>query len=583
MKRTVTSVSDGSRWFRFGGLALVLIMSTATGLLAVEPDAFRARREAQEKARKLAGQLVSGVLDIQIRQLRENGLSELPVYQDIVKMRSNIDRMVEGDMQEVIDLLVKAQVGAEAERLQAFTAARDKTRDLVVRLMAERQKLYRRMQIAKMAAEVRALIQLQARVERVTSGLEELAIRDRERQLLDNVEGQRDVRALYFRLVETLADIGEWGGQSALAATEGLRLLEVASVTDHLRDAGQALGDSQFTQASKSQLAVIKGLEALLERIEEARGLVTSDREAALELVRDLIRKQEELRDQTRESNEPQAQANDFVTQQTEVNQQLEDLAQQLDEFEETQALLDQAQEAGEDAESDLFEGKKDDAVLDQSKVIGSLAQIAEQLESNAPSAPSDKSAAELAEDVQQLEQLADELDEVATQQKAVVEQAKDDAGKAKQMQEEVAKTLAEKTQEQEVSPVIEAAIAEAKENAQQATEKLQDAAKQAQPEPQKESQQAAEETQQAIERAKAAVEAELADTKRKQLAVEIGELARAAEVLERTAAEQKQIANEIAQTGEDDEPAAEPAGTDQTEPAQDDTDMPQGSDDKGS
>ena len=160
MKRTVTSVSDGSRWFRFGGLALVLIMSTATGLLAVEPDAFRARREAQEKARKLAGQLVSGVLDIQIRQLRENGLSELPVYQDIVKMRSNIDRMVEGDMQEVIDLLVKAQVGAEAERLQAFTAARDKTRDLVVRLMAERQKLYRRMQIAKMAAEVRALIQL---------------------------------------------------------------------------------------------------------------------------------------------------------------------------------------------------------------------------------------------------------------------------------------------------------------------------------------------------------------------------------------------------------------------------------------
>ena len=46
------------------------------------------------------------------------------------------------------------------------------------------------------------------------------------------------------------------------------------------------------------------------------------------------------------------------------------------------------------------------------------------------------------------------------------------------------------------------------------------------------------------LRQAVAEVKAELADTKRRQLAVEVGELARAAEALERAAAAEREIAS---------------------------------------
>src|SRR5262245_9602938 len=55
----------------------------ATSVLAVEADNIRRKQLAQEKARLLATELVSGVLDIQLTQLEENGLVKLPIYGDI--------------------------------------------------------------------------------------------------------------------------------------------------------------------------------------------------------------------------------------------------------------------------------------------------------------------------------------------------------------------------------------------------------------------------------------------------------------------------------------------------------------------
>ncbi len=50
-------------------------------------------------------------------------------------------------------------------------------------------------------------------------------------------------------------------------------------------------------------------------------------------------------------------------------------------------------------------------------------------------------------------------------------------------------------------------------------------------------------EARESLDRAAAEIAAAINDTKRKQLAVEIGELARAAEALERAAAAEKQVA----------------------------------------
>ena len=134
-------------------MVLCLLIAAAA---AADGDAFRRKQQAQEKARGLAGELVSAVLDIQLRQLEENGLKGLPIYRDIASMKGNIGELIKDEMEEIVQLLVEAQEGTQAERLAKFNAARGKIREVVVQLMAERQKLYRRMQIAKLAAEVRA-------------------------------------------------------------------------------------------------------------------------------------------------------------------------------------------------------------------------------------------------------------------------------------------------------------------------------------------------------------------------------------------------------------------------------------------
>ena len=76
-------------------------LSVCVGIcaLAAEDAApLRQRQQAQEKARALAGELISAVLDVQLRQLAENGLSELPIYRDIASMKGNIAGLVDAEM-----------------------------------------------------------------------------------------------------------------------------------------------------------------------------------------------------------------------------------------------------------------------------------------------------------------------------------------------------------------------------------------------------------------------------------------------------------------------------------------------------
>ena len=89
---------------------------------AIESDALKKKQLQQQNARALARDLVSGVLEIQLRQLKENGLEEREIYKQIASMHENIDKLVEAEMQEVVALLVKAQEGTREERIERFGA-----------------------------------------------------------------------------------------------------------------------------------------------------------------------------------------------------------------------------------------------------------------------------------------------------------------------------------------------------------------------------------------------------------------------------------------------------------------------------
>ena len=215
--------------FLLGALALppaYLATSQAAEATPAAGDSFRRKQQAQEKARALAGELVAGVLDIQIRQLEENGLKSLSIYKDIAAMKGHVHELMKGEMEQVVHLLVLAQEGPQKDRIDNFNKARGKIREIVVQLMAERQKLYRRMQIAKLAAEVRQLIALETKTRNITAALNEQKPTERERQALLTIEDQADVNKLYYQLVASLTDVSTWGGQIGAGASDGIRILK---------------------------------------------------------------------------------------------------------------------------------------------------------------------------------------------------------------------------------------------------------------------------------------------------------------------------------------------------------------------
>ncbi|HZN36335.1 MAG TPA: hypothetical protein VFB80_21045, partial [Pirellulaceae bacterium] len=265
-----------------------------------EGSVFRRKQQAQEKARALAGELVNAVLDIQLRQLAENGLAERAIYKDIASMKGNIGELMKDDMEAIVQLLVQAQEGKQEQRLAKFNEARGKIREVVVQLMAERQKLYRRMQIAKLAAQVRELIAIQTKTRTVTRSLPERKLEERERLTLTTIEDQADVQKLFYQLVATLEDVATWGGQVGAGASDGLRIVKAAQVDQELKRAGATLAKADIPQATDAQTKVIAGLKRLLEKLEETQGLIESDREAAIRMVREMMKKQEQVREQTK-------------------------------------------------------------------------------------------------------------------------------------------------------------------------------------------------------------------------------------------------------------------------------------------
>src|SRR5690606_38808167 len=124
-------------------------------------DALRSKQQSQQRAREMARELIGSILDIQMRQLEENGLAGEVLYTDIKSMRNNIDGLVEAEMLEVVNMLDKSQHASGDEREQLFVASRKKIRDIVIKLSVERQNLLKRLKTAEIAAQVKRLIEMQ--------------------------------------------------------------------------------------------------------------------------------------------------------------------------------------------------------------------------------------------------------------------------------------------------------------------------------------------------------------------------------------------------------------------------------------
>jgi len=526
-------------------IAALLFALSPTPARAVDTDSLRRKQDAQERARDMTRQLLTGILDVQLQQLEENGLKDLPLYRDIALMRKNIGALVNKEMEQVVELLVKGQRGSAAERDETYQQARKMIRQIVTRLATERQNLMRRLKSAELAAQVQRLIVVQTKVWQATKSIPDQLPTKQEAAALAAIEDQGDVKQLFLQLVETLADVSQWGGPLGAGAAEGLQILQAASVGKELDSARSYLGELHFPEAANSQQLVIKGLRLLLEKLNDTENQLSSDKNSGLALAQALTEKQEKLRDKTKQADLTDPKAERLVEEQAAIRKELNDLAAAIGAQPTAAALLEQAKASAYEATGRLFDAKGDEAVAEQGKVLANLAELTQQLAQATDAGMADKSAAELNKQVKDLEQAKADIDRIKAEQTQVDKTAELNVTPAALQEQQVAQSLAKVDDNRSLPKAVMSRLSAAEQVAAAAARELASSPAQAANEPQKAT---LEKVDRAIERAGAEIAAALDDTRRKAAAVEIGELARAAETLERAAAAERDIAGKAKQ-----------------------------------
>ena len=515
----------------------------------LDARSLRLKQEDQQRARGMARQLVDSVLAFQLQQLEDNGLQDMQIYRDIRTMCINIDGLVEAEMGEVITLLLEARSADRAERReQLFIESRQLIRSIVIRLSIERQNLLRRLKTAEIAEQVRRLIQLETSILDVTKSLPTEATARREQLAVETMEDQRDVKGLFLHLVETLSDAANWGGAVAAGAADGLRVLKAAQVGKHLDQADIDLEAARFAPAAVEQAQAVLGLQQLLRVIIRTQGLIGTDRQAALDKVRELAERQEKAREEVRQSDSSEPPQTELVEEQAEIRRELGKLDALLESATE-QTHREQAEQAAMEATADLFDAEHQDALREQGKVLGHLAALEELLKQIPTMEDPDKSADEYADLIRDLEAARDELQAIQKEQQDASKTAESNRPEAKTKEEEIAKELSEVPQDRELPDAVQSRVASAEDAVREAAEVLKESSD-AQEDRIEEATESAEES---IERALAETEAALADAKRREAAVKIGELARAAEALERAAAAERRIASDASEASQSD------------------------------
>ncbi|MCG8586087.1 MAG: hypothetical protein MI757_15370, partial [Pirellulales bacterium] len=243
MKRSLTTSVTGLL------VATMFVCAIVPQAVAVDPNSLRRQRASQEQARRIARQLVFLVLEEQLEPLRQNGLTELPIYQEIKAMQSNVDALVDEEMKQVVDLLANAQDATGDDRKKIYGEAREAIRIVLVRVAVEQQRLLRRLRLARVAADVRSLIKQQERALLATRALPEQSSTDRETRTIEVIHDQRDIQTGYGQLHKMLEDVSGWGGEIGAGAADGIAILKEGKVRTHVDGAVTMLQSVRTVEA----------------------------------------------------------------------------------------------------------------------------------------------------------------------------------------------------------------------------------------------------------------------------------------------------------------------------------------------
>lgn len=386
--RTIASAGElggrqrGTRMaFLVLGMAWMLAAAPYPGtcpVVAQEPNSAAVRdmarkRVVQQQVRDSAKRLVSEQLDLQMLQLRENGLDKLPLYAELEEMRANLDALVATHMQEVVALLDRLQSDDGLDERAVLALAREKSREILVQLLMERQRLLRRLKMAELESQVRRLIERQSVVRDGTLALPGLAESARPLAAVTCREDQKDVAALYAQMTALLEEVAGWDGEIGREAAGGLAFLREQESESELAAAAQSLFDANWSAAVEHQNRAIETFERLLMLLRRASGLLErNDPKQRSAVLEKLAARQEELRRRTEfEAANPES-ADRLVEEQLRIQKELESTRANLPDALTTP--LQQAAEAAGRAAEQLFQANAVEAMRHQDEVLANIA-----------------------------------------------------------------------------------------------------------------------------------------------------------------------------------------------------------------
>jgi len=526
-------------------VAKPIVGQTSSRALPAQSDRIAQREETQKRVRSLARELISGVLESQLRQLEENDLTGTPWYRDISLMRKNLDALIEAEMPKVVELLNRIPAAGDKERDAILLEARKKSRAILVELLTQRQSVLRRLRMAEMAAQVRQLIKQETKVLQATESLPEKSPAERESTILAAVEDQRDVKEMFLKLEDLLKDVANWGGEVGAEAAGAVRLIEAGRVEAELNTSVRSLEQTQFPQAAESQKNVIRVLEALLKTIERVQGLLKDDRGAVERAIEELAQRQKDIREATSQPDLSPQEAEQLRERQDAVKGDVAELGKQTEETPAAEPL-EEARKAAEQATEKLFEGKQKEAMAQQDKVLENLDKAARQVQQAAAQSPAAKPDA-LAQMIKDLEAAKRDVEKIQGEQKQASAAAQDKPQDAGRQESQISHELGEVPKNRTLPQPVNERLADAKEAAGDAA----GAMDQAPPD----RRDAAHRSEQAIQRAASEIDAALADAQRRQLAQSVQQAAaagqsqqmnRAAQQLAQMADRQLQAAGQV-------------------------------------
>ena len=280
------------------GIFVVFQMSVAAQAQTVSAQRLQQQKQVQQQASDVARQLVGEVLDVQLQQFRDNNLTSHPWYGEIRSMRNHLDEMVNKQMKEVVEILEKADLNDGAQRANAYQTARQKSREILVRIQIEQQILLRRLRIAELARQVQQLIEHQTKVRKETEAVSGEPT-DRRRELnLAALEDQRDVAASFGQFHKSLRQSSHISGEMGREAAEALQMVDKEQIDDSMSKAEQGLRNGDFATAASSQKETLAALDALLQRIRRLQKTMDAESQGEkLEAkIAAALKQQEEIR-----------------------------------------------------------------------------------------------------------------------------------------------------------------------------------------------------------------------------------------------------------------------------------------------